>query len=98
MDKFFNKVFRVADDGFGWVDSECFCIPENVKMTVQRPYTLIQPPNPNWKPYFDWESETWIETATEEEMHIGEDLLDPYELLKQQALIIKKLQAERNED
>lgn len=91
MSNFFNKVFRVSDDGFGWVDGECFYIPENVKMTVERPFTLVQPPNQNWKPYFDWESETWIETASPEERDTGEDLNDQQTVIERRAELLDQL-------
>lgn len=35
--------------------------------TAEKPYTDIYPPEPNWKPVFDYEKNEWIETATEEE-------------------------------
>lgn len=92
-----RKIFRVADDGFGWIEEECEYVNENMRIVVEKPYTLIQPPNPNWKPFFDWDKQEWIETATEEEMAVGEDLVDPYEVINMQKELIDKLLKESGE-
>lgn len=91
MDSNKRKIFRVADDGFGWIEEESEYVNENMGIRVEKPYTLIQPPNPNWKPFFDWKQQKWIETATEEEMQVGEDLIDPYDVIEKQNKLIEEL-------
>ncbi|MGO2267146.1 MAG: hypothetical protein ACTH54_09900 [Vagococcus salmoninarum] len=42
-------------------------------------YTEITPPQPCWKPYFDFKEGKWVELATEEEMSVkstDEDLTE----------------------
>lgn len=35
---------------------------------VPEGWTEVWPPQPCWKPTYDWNANTWIETATEEEI------------------------------
>lgn len=58
-------IFLVNDEGFGFNESEI--VEDDYK--CEQPWTDVMPPQPNWKPQFNWISNTWVETATEEEMN-----------------------------
>lgn len=55
--------------------------------TIPDGWTNVFPPQPCWKPVFDWSKNVWIETATEEEMR-PPAVIDPepseIELLRQE--------------
>ncbi|KRN62102.1 hypothetical protein [Carnobacterium maltaromaticum] len=63
---------------------------------VEEPFTLIPPPEPNWKPRFNFRSDKWTETATDEEMAESVAELTEFEKLVQTVsdLEIKDLEKE----
>lgn len=69
-------VYKVLEDGFEQ------CVVEE-DFEVVKPYTDIEPPQPNWKPVFDFQKKQWIETATEEDMQIPEVGLSESEKIMQ---------------
>ncbi len=54
-------VYKALNEGF----EQCI-VPNDFE--VSEPYTEIEPPQPNWRPVFNFKTERWVEKATEEEM------------------------------
>ena len=80
-----KKIFRVNDDGYGWDEDLSNYVTKDMRLTVERPYTLVNPPNPSYKPFFNWDTEEWEEHATEEEIAeimSVDDAEDPQETIE----------------
>ena len=64
-----KEAFYINDDGsWDMSKSKWIVFDEGDKQSVDKPFTLIAPPQPNWKPSFNHSTQEWSETATDEEM------------------------------
>lgn len=53
-------IYKPDNENRTWTISEW-----DEKEPIPEGYTTIAPPKLNWRPIFDWETNEWIETATE---------------------------------
>ena len=66
---------------------------------VPEGWTEVWPPQPCWKPVYDWNANKWIETATDEEMHPSDPEEEPTteEMLAQQVSDLEIKDIEKND-
>lgn len=57
-------------------------IDSSERDSVKEPYTLIEPPVPNWKPVFDFKKNVWKELLSQHEINIREQGVESFEELK----------------
>ncbi|MFS7207033.1 hypothetical protein AB6887_05235 [Carnobacterium divergens] len=60
-----KEIFKINEEEFGFSESQ---LVEDDYL-CENPWTDVPLPQPCWKPKFNWNSNTWVETATEEEMN-----------------------------
>ncbi|WP_366533557.1 hypothetical protein ACOJIU_17795 (plasmid) [Carnobacterium maltaromaticum] len=94
-----KEAFYINDDGsWDMSKSKWIAVPDNdngeeLTISVNKPYTLIPPPQPNYDPHFYHENQEWIEKgeAPEEPEEPEEPELDEKEILEELAELKEKV-------
>lgn len=81
------KILRYKSNPNG--DPDVDLIDEEEKHLVKEPYTLIPPPEQNWKPIFDFKQGKWIETVDKDVIKLhkwGVSTLEEFKELRKNKL------------
>ena len=71
----------------------------DVEIETPKGWTEVWPPQPCWRPVYDWDTNKWDETATNEEMHPSDLEEEPTteEMLAQQVSDLEIKDIEKND-